>query len=299
MYKDLTHDKNFRTLNMDDLKSTNHFPFSIVLPVKSKSNLLEKSLTSCYSVNPDEVLICLDDPPDKKILDEIKRISNKYGYSHKTKIITVQKNLEFSFHQAWVRREGFRQAKHDRILTVDVDLIINNKVLKALSLVGKDNVGFVSCSTAHSKNGLLGVWRHIAFKIANKKNPPQFTGLYALWRPYWLDTEDEKIKSLENARKAKGGFALIGEDTYLHNCMQTKYKCMHLSDYGADCMRDDCNDLPDVQFEIGRHYTKKIHNISIIVKIFNVCTFTNSKRISLSKKIRCNTSYHRSRKISI
>lgn len=242
------------------------FPFSIVLPVKSESHLLEKCLTSCYAVNPDEVLVCLDDPPHEKTLQETNRIAKKLGWSNKTKIITIPKNPEFRFHQAWVRREGFRNAKNDRILTVDVDTVINKNVLKALSLVGKDDVGFVSCLTSHTKNGLIALWRHIAFKIANKSSPPQFTGLYALWRPYWLDSEDENIKSLEDARKVKGGLALIGEDTYLHNCMQKKHKCIHLSEYGGYCMRNDCNDLPNVQFEIGRHYAKTSKTPQVLLR---------------------------------
>jgi len=243
-----------------------NFPFSIVIPVKSESHLLEKCLASCYAVNPDEVIVCLDDPPHEKTLQETNRIAKKLGWSDKTKIITVAKNPEFRFHQAWVRREGFRKAKHDRILTVDVDIVINKNVLKALSIVGKDDNGFVSCLTSHTKNGLLGLWRYIAFKIANKLYSPRFTGLYALWRPYWLDSEDDNIKFLEDPSKANGGLALVGEDAYLHNCMQTKHKCVHLSEYGGHCMRNDCNDLPNVQFEIGRHYAKTYKTPQVLLR---------------------------------
>ena len=251
---------------MNDSKSVNHLQFSIVLPVKSEYQLLQLCLKSCYAVNPDEVIVCLDDHPHEKTLEEIHQIASKLGWSDKTRIITVPRNPEFRFHQAWVRREGFRKAKHDRILTVDVDLVINKNVLKALSLVSKNNVGFASCLTTHTTRGLFGPWRHIAFRIANKTSPPSFTGLYALWRPYWLDSEDDGIKLLEDARKASGGLVLIGEDAYLHNCMQVKHKCIHLSDYGGDCMRNDCNDLPHVQFEIGRHYAKKYNALKVMLR---------------------------------
>lgn len=251
---------------MNDSKSINQLPFSIVLPVKSEYKLLHGCLKSCYAVNPDEVIVCLDDPPHEKTFKEIQQTANNLGWSDKTKIITVPRNPEFHFHQAWVRREGFRKAEHDRILTVDVDLVINKNVLKALSLVGKDNVGFVSCLTTHTTRGSLGLWRHIALRIANKISSPSYTGLYALWRPYWLDSEDDGIKLLEDARKASGGLVLIGEDAYLHNCMQVKHKCIHLSDYGGDCMRNDCNDLPHVQFEIGRHYAKKYNALKVMLR---------------------------------
>jgi len=258
--------KKFSVSEKSNLKISTNLDFSIVLPIKSEYQFVKRCLMSCYAINPDELIICLDDPPDQKTLQEINRIADKQGWADKTKIITIPKNPEFHFHQAWVRREGFRKAKHDRILTVDVDTIINKNVLKALSLVGKDDVGFVSCSTSHTKNGFLGLWRHIAFKIANKSSPPRFTGLYALWRPYWLDSEDDNIKNLEDARKVKGGLALIGEDAYLHNCMQTKHKCVHLSEYGGYCMRNDCNDLPNVQFEIGRHYTKTYKTPQVLLR---------------------------------
>jgi len=80
---------------MNDAKSVNLSLFSIVLPIKSEYHLLEKSLISCYSINPDEVVICLDNPPHEKTLQEVNRIVDEYGYSNKTKIITVPNNPEF------------------------------------------------------------------------------------------------------------------------------------------------------------------------------------------------------------
>lgn len=240
--------------------------FSIVMPIKSEDYLLSKTLRACYELNPNEIIFCLDEPLDKKLVRSINEISKNFNYLDKIKIIAVPKTSDYLFHQAKVRREGFRQAKHDRILTVDVDTVINKNVLKAISMVGNNNVGFVSCSTSHSKNGFANLWRNFAFKIANKISPPKFTGLYALWRPYWLETEDENVKSLPNARNAKGGFALIGEDAYLYNCMKSKYKCIHISDFGGYCLRSDCNDLPNVQFETGRFYAKKFNLLSVLLR---------------------------------
>jgi len=241
--------------------------FSIVIPVKDEFQLLRWSLPSCYNIDPDEVLICLDDPPHERTLQEAKRIANKFGWSDRTKILSVAKNPEYRFHQAWVRREGFRRAKHDRILTVDTDLIINRNVLKALSQVGKDNIGFVSCSTLHSTGGWLGLWRAIGHRITSKLRPPGFTGLYALWRPHWLDSEDEGIKLLEDPRDAgvKGSLVLIGEDAYLHNCMQVKHRCIHLADIGGYAMRDYCNDHPSIQFEVGRYYAEQGYGLSSVL----------------------------------
>ena len=210
-------------------------------------------------MGPGEVLLCLDDPPHKRTFQEAERIATECGWADRTKIVTVAKNPKYRFHQAWVRRQGFLRAKHDRILSVDADLIINRNVLRAVSRVGKDDVGFVSCTTLHSIGGVLGLWRAAVHRIASHLRPPALAGLYAIWRPFWLDSEDEGISRLADPRTAgaKGGLALIGEDTYLHNCMSMKHRCIRLADIGAYSLRDDCNDRPSVQFEIGRYYAEK------------------------------------------
>jgi len=242
-------------------------PFSIVMPVRSEAHLLRRSLPSCYAVDPDEVILCLDDPPHEETLSEAKRISARLGYASKTRILPVARNDQYRFHQAWVRRRGFREAKHDRILTVDVDLVIRRNVLKAVSLVGKDDIGLVSCMTLHSVRGPIALWRAIGHRLANLFIPPAFTGLYALWRPFWLNTENEGIKDLADPRavSVKGDPGLVGEDAYLFNCMRLRHRCVHLPDVGGRSLRDDFNDGPEVQFEIGRYYATKSDSLGLVL----------------------------------
>jgi len=230
--------------------------FSVVMPVRSEYALLRDTLRACYRICPDEVLLCFDEPPHAATLEEARRLIRREGWEESTRIITVPRNLEYRCHQAWVRREGFRKAKNDRILTVDADIVINKNVGRALSLVGADNVGMISCLTLHSFRGLLGPWRIMAHTIANHLCPPGLTGLYALWRPYWLDSEDDGIKEIEDphSESAIGGMVLVGEDTYLYTCMIRKHSCMRLPVIGGRCLRDDCNDNNHVQFELGRYY---------------------------------------------
>ena len=63
----------------------------------------------------------------------------------------------------------------------------------------------------------------------------------------------------------KGSLALIGEDTYLHNCMCVKHRCIHLGDVGAYSLREDWTDRPDVQFEIGRYYAEKRYSFGNVL----------------------------------
>ena len=235
--------------------------FSIVMPVKDEYNLLRRSLPACYSVRPDEVVLCFDKPAPVKCVELAKNLGPKQSQI-KTRIIEVERNPEWRFHQAWVRRSGFRAAEHDRILTVDVDLIINRNVLKAVDLVGKDDVGLVSSSKFYPIRGPLGFWRAVAYHLARRVHFAPFTGLYCIFRPYWLDSEDEGIKNLEDPRteRALGSLAAVGEDTYLRNCMVTKHRVVYLRDIGAYCMTRYVEDVPHMQFELGRYMAVKGHS---------------------------------------
>jgi glycosyltransferase involved in cell wall biosynthesis len=237
--------------------------FSLVCPVYKEVDLIPKSLPSFYKVNPSEVILCFDDPvPSKETYELCQKISHYYSQIP-TQFVLVKRNPEYKLHQAWVRRTGFRKAKYDRILTVDSDLVINKKVLKAVELVGKDNIGLVSCSKEYPHKGIQKIWLMITQKIVNIVYPIRFTGLYALWRPYWFDSEDEGIKTLRDLRKNIDSFEeiAIGEDVYLHDCLIKKHKAVYLRNVGAICLTAASEDKPYYQFQSGRYFASKNYKI--------------------------------------
>jgi len=89
-----------------------------------------------------------------------------------------------------------------------------------------------------------------------KENIAYFTGLYALWRPFWLDSEDDGIKTLENPKTAPffhgawGGY--MGEDTYLKYCMDKKHDCVFLPDVGATDFGVGLEETKGIQLKIGK-----------------------------------------------
>jgi len=249
--------------------------FSIVCPIKDEVDLIPKTLLSFYAVNPSEVVLCVDRPAPKEVVDIVDKVAKGSKAEDMTRIIEVGRNPDYAFHQAWVRRKGFLEATHDRILTTDIDLILNKNVLKGVELVGNDDIGLVSCSKFYSPRGLGGLWRAMAHISLSRLVYPlwrryrgeglkmsTFTGLYALWRPYWLDSEDEGIKSLENPKTALrrgeepvvGEKVCMGEDTYLRDCMEKCHKIVYLRDVGAFSIGRQLQDHPHVQFERGRYY---------------------------------------------
>jgi len=245
-------------------KASKQVDFSIVVPVKDEVDLIPTTLPSYYAVNPSEVIICTDKPTPRKVRRVVQKVAVACDALDITRIVEVERDPEYKYHQAWVRRTGFRKAKYDRILTVDADLVINKKVLKAVELVGKDNIGLVSCSKKYPYKGIQKIWRMITQKIVNLVYPIRFTGLYAIWRPYWLDSEDEGIKRLRSQKKIMDGSfeeVVFGEDVYLHNCLIKKHKSVYLRDVGAVCLTADAQDKPYVQFQSGRYFASRNYNI--------------------------------------
>lgn len=241
--------------------------FSIVCPIKEEVQLIPETLPSFYTVNPSEVILCLDKPAPRDVAEVIKRVSKACNKEEKTRIIEVERNPEYAFHQAWVRRKGFLQAKYDRILTTDIDLVINKNVLKAVEMVGNSNVGLVSCSKRYPFTGFQKIWRNIAYAVVRHVYPVRFTGLYSLWRPYWLDSEDEGIKKLRSRKRVRNrrredlGEVKTGEDTYLRDCMIKKHRVIYLKDLGARVLTHNLADLPHIQFEDGRYFASQGYGI--------------------------------------
>ncbi len=266
-------------------------PFSIVTPIKNENQLILKTLPSLYQVNPDEVVLCFDKPVERHTLKIVKKIIKAYNADNITKIIEVERNHEWSYHQAYVRRTGFKKATYDRILTTDIDLIINKNVLKALNMVGKDKIGLVSCMQFRYPNNLVAFWRTIGYNILRKVffyimktqkpsiNMSIFSGLYALYRPFWRDSEDEEdVKKLISAKHLAKGSAnsertamFIGEDRYLRDCMEKHYRVVHLEEIGAFCLSDSVRDRPVIQFEAGRWRAK--HNKSFLGQIIRTVIY--------------------------
>jgi len=246
--------------------------FSIVTPIKDEKHLIPRTLPSYYEVNPSEVILCLDKPAPKHIVDIIRKVAKAHKAESITRIVEVERNPEYTFHQAWVRRKGFLQAKYDRILTTDIDLVINKKVLKAVEMVGADNVALVSCCKFRTPNSLTDLWRCFGRQILRliylvvgrytKKGLRMtlFSGLYALYKPYWLETDElNAVKDLVNPKqtvrgeKVKAEGVCLGEDTFLRNCLEKQYRVVYLKDVGSKCLSDLLHDHPHVQFELGRY----------------------------------------------
>ncbi len=191
--------------------------FSIVCPIKEEVQLIPQTLPSFYSLNPSEVILCLDKPVPKEVLEVISKVAEAYNAEKRTRIIEVERNSEWAFHQAWVRRRGFLEAKHDYILTTDIDIIINPEIKQYFNLVGKNKIRLVSFSKFPYP---VAFRKMIEWLMQSVKfyYHPRFTGLYFFSKSAWQETEDfESLKEL-----------LRGEDTHLHEAITKKYDAVFI-----------------------------------------------------------------------
>jgi len=255
--------------------------FSIVCPIHNEVNLIPITLPSFYSVNPSELVLCLDKPAPKNVVKTINKIASWFHAKELTRIVEVERNPDFAFHQAWVRRKGFLEAKYDRILTTDIDLCINKNVLKAIKLVGKNSVGLASLSKLHYPHNLTDYWRvgviiflrDIIHGILDSIiATTTFSGLYSLWRPYWLDSESgEEVERLVNPKQFYRGESpkhvktspISGEDTFLRDSMVKKYSCVYLKDIGAVDLGFSLESRPEIQYAIGQYFAKQGRSIIV------------------------------------
>ncbi len=226
--------------------------FSIVLPIRDEVDLFRRTFPYMLNLRADEILICLDDPPSSKLDDCIKNVQRNLENggviggpgTTDVKVLYVEKDPEWGFHQAHVRRVGYEKAKHDFIFTLDVDVVVRTNVLKGLEYIAKNNVALVSFNKLLNVHGPLRLLRSVDHQARSRiLGTKGFTGLYWLYRPWYFELMPEStVKAIGN-----------GEDTLLlyQIAKQKKYGRVHFPEIGAYCVSENTEDLPWRQFERG------------------------------------------------
>lgn len=236
---------------------TTDTPFSVVIPVAAGDvGLIGRTLPSWLGVSNDEVIIVIDEDAPQSLASQITNVGERAASRTPLRVVKASRTHSWRFHQAYVRRVGFREARNDLIVTGDIDLIVRRNLGEILRGPGEDNVGLTSCIRLVAPNSPARVLRSVSYLVKQKLMPPLFSGLYAFWRPYWIETEDSGIERLGNARineYATAGLGLVGEDTYLFACMKRRYRCLHRNAVGGISLTRNVEDLPKEQFAWGRY----------------------------------------------
>jgi len=186
---------------------------SVVMPIHNEEEFLHYSLPSIFRLKPDEVILIFDRCTDRSI-EITKKITEKLGYSKKTKIIELNDpSPDWKFRVAFLRRYGFKMAKNETVLNTDADTILDKKIIEYLPLTSKNGTALVS----FSRTPYPLTFQNFIAKLVSTFIPKiGFTGIYAFSKKTWLETENQ-----EAAKKI-----LRAEDTYLYLSISKKYKTM-------------------------------------------------------------------------
>jgi hypothetical protein len=251
-----------------DAKEAMATHFSVVVPVSERdSPMIAKTLPGWLTLGAGEVLLCVDWPANTTLRHEIEKAS---AGDPRVRVIEVRKDPGWPFHQALVRRTGFREAANDVILTGDIDVVPNRLCLKAVSMVGRSNVGLVSLSKRRGGGTLGESIRNITIRavIATKRSG-RFTGLYALYKPFWLDSEVEdevrRAPHPESPGFAQGRFPYRGEDAVLRDYMVRKHKVLCLPVVGGTDLRVALGDRPVGQVKFGVKYARERRSMDYVL----------------------------------
>lgn len=287
--------------------------FSIVIPIKGTAEELKfipRTLPSYYAVKPSEVILSIDDPPgDERIVPKIESIIRTCHAEKITRFLKIKKGDKgWNDQQMKARHTGFLETKYNRILTGDIDLVINKNVLKAVKLVGKNNVGLVSCSKLRVPHDFLSFYRLFSdtflritiHRFKKSFGATSFTGLYAVWKPFWLEVNPTDIakKFVKLKAKVRDGkpvsmndFYGAGDDTFLRDLMIEKYECIYLKDIGALVLTDFWEDIPIVQYGKGVYFAGQGRKLLVSIaravlraQPYYLCGYLHGRRIKDASK---------------
>src|SRR2546428_13459227 len=116
--------------------------FPVVVPVsENDASLAPRPLRRWLAIPADELILCVNKPASQHLIEVIRE--NSRG-DDRLRVVEVPRESGWMFHQAFARRTGFKSARFDKILTGDIDVIVNENVVTAIRMVGKDSIGIVN-----------------------------------------------------------------------------------------------------------------------------------------------------------
>jgi glycosyltransferase involved in cell wall biosynthesis len=182
------------------------------MPIHNEEKLLSYSLPSIFRLKPDEVILIFDRCTDSS-LGVAEKISKHYNYSSRTRFIELNEpSPEWRNRIAFLRRYGFNLTKNGVILNTDADMVLDEKIVDSLPLVGKNAIGMVLFSFKPYPRTFQSFVRFLVSPFTPIGSG--FGGLSAFSKKVWQETEDqESVKKIYRT-----------EDTHLHSAISRKYK---------------------------------------------------------------------------
>lgn len=220
-------------------------PFTIVLPIKGtdvEKKLFKKSILSAINLNPDELILGVDNPFNLELKKQILELVEQTGYN-KLRFIEVEKSGDWNFQLAHVVWECYKAAKYDKIFSYDIDSTICSTILLGYDKIGTNNIACISFTKRMPINTPQKLIRYISHRLRIRSSEYCFTGCYWIWRPFYF----EYMKK-EDYMKIKNGVDGILVDKILDH---PTYKLVTRKEIGARCYTIGNEDYDWRQFQDG------------------------------------------------
>ena len=226
-------------------------PFSIVIPVRATdTDLLRSNLPSWLALGSDDVILCSNGKIDPAFTAGCRTIDSSEAESG------------WYYRQGGARRVGFLNAKHDIILTGDIDLTVTRNCLRAAELIQGD-IGMLSLEKERGGGGFQEAVRGLTKRMLKRiRHRMFFTGLYVINRRAWLATDDSTTSKELSVTTHKG------EDLLLKEAMlRSNWKVAYLPVIGGIDHRVSLEDRPAGQLEAGRKaWAQQLSPFSVTVR---------------------------------
>ena len=177
--------------------------FSILVSIRDiddEYDYMKKSFPSALELNPTEIIVGLDKPASKRIIERAKKISKKYNFNN-LKFLEIEKSKEWGFQLAHIVWEAYKMSAHDTILTYDIDSILTKNVLIGLDGIGKNNISVLSFTKKLRIKSLPELIRYCFYRLRVKMTDYVFAGVYWIYRPFYFDTI--KLQDIQKTRSGR------------------------------------------------------------------------------------------------
>jgi len=220
-------------------------PFTIVVAIRNTDeefDYMKKSFPSALELKPTEIILGLDKPGSKRIIELAKEISKKYNFNN-LKFLEIEKSKDWNFQLAHIVWDAYKMSSYDKILTFDIDSILTPNVLIGLDIIGKNNVSVVSFTKKLRTKTLAELIRYFFYRLRVRHSDYVFAGIYWIYRPFYFDT----IKLQEIQKIANGIDVILTEETM----NQKKYRIVTRKEIGVKSLTIQNEDYPWRQYQTG------------------------------------------------
>jgi len=183
--------------------------FTLICPIHNEEQMLRLTLNSIYSLDPDEMIFCIDRCTDhsEKL---IRESAEDRGLDGRLRLLKYDEEdgKNWKFRSAYLRRDAFTKAENPVIVNTSADINLDPHIPEIIKQI-PDPYALISL-------GYLDHWTLTTFinRLKQKIRHRGFGGLLAVSRDAWLETEDiDDLKLIPQ-----------GEDDHLLIAIKKRYR---------------------------------------------------------------------------